>query len=141
MTIEQGNCPAICFAGFPPLMQGRFKSIPIENGAWAYELSLYVHLNPVMRKAHGLGQHEKAAEAFRERIRQAGKGGREIAGSGRLRQRVSFEALVVIVERLRDEDFKTFMARRGDWAKPLLLWALRRYSGMTPQPRKPGSPQ
>jgi len=141
MTIEQGNCPAICFAGFPPLMQGRFKSIPIENGAWAYELSLYVHLNPVMRKAHGLGQHEKAAEAFRERIRQAGKGGREIAGSGRLCQRVSFEALVVIVERLRDEDFKTFMARRGDWAKPLLLWALRRYSGMTPQPRKPGSPQ
>ena len=32
---------------------------------------------------------------------------------------------------LRDEDFKTFMARRGDWAKPLRLWALRRYSGMT----------
>ncbi len=48
-----------------------------------------------------------------------------------LRQRISFEALVVIVERLRDEDFNTFMARRGDWAKPLLLWALRRYSGMT----------
>lgn len=23
------------------------------------------------------------------------------------------------------------MALRGDWAKPLLLWALRRYSGMT----------
>jgi REP element-mobilizing transposase RayT len=203
-----------------PLMQGRFKSIPIENSAWAYALSLYVHLNPVMRKAHGLGKREKAAEsmgitipdpetvtkrlaelrkypwssyrayagysespewlrtqdilqraarnktqrveryradiqhrlskgvepllrerladgfalgteAFRERIRQAGKGGREIAGSGRLRQRVSFEALVSIIERLRDEDFKTFMARRGDWAKPLLLWALRRYSGMT----------
>jgi len=70
-------------------------------------------------------------EAFRERIRLAGKGGREIAGSGRLRQRISFDALVAIIERLRDEDFKTFMARRGDWAKPLLLWVLRRYSGMT----------
>ncbi len=23
------------------------------------------------------------------------------------------------------------MPLRGDWAKPLLLWALRRYSGMT----------
>jgi len=203
-----------------PLMQGRFKSIPIENSAWAYELSLYVHLNPVMRKAHGLGKREKAAEsmgmsvpdpetvtkrlaelrqypwssyrayagysdspewlrkqdillraarnkserveryrddiqhrlrkgvepllrerladgfalgteAFRERIRLAGKGGREITGSGRLRQRISFDALVAIIERLRDEDFKPFMARRGDWAKPLLLWALRRYSGMT----------
>ncbi len=70
-------------------------------------------------------------EAFRERIRQAGKGGREIAGSGKLRPRVSFENLVAIIERLRNEDFKTFMMRRGDWAKPLLLWALRRYSGMT----------
>jgi len=203
-----------------PLMQGRFKSIPVENSAWAYELSLYVHLNPVMRKAHGLGKREKAAEsmglavpdpetvtrrvaelrqylwssyrayagyseppgwlrmqdilhraarnktqrveqyradiqqrltqgvepllrerladgfalgaeAFRERIRQAGKDGREIAGSGKLRPRASFEKLVAIIERLRNEDFKTFMKRRGDWAKPLLLWALRRYSGMT----------
>ncbi len=203
-----------------PLMQGRFKSIPLEDSAWAYELSLYVHLNPVMRKAHGLGKREKSSEsmgltipdprtvsvrlaelrqyrwssyrayagysespewlrtqdilnraarskiqraeqyradiqqrltkgvepllkerlndgfalgtaAFRELIRQAGKGGREIAGSGKLRPRVSFEDLVAIIERLRNEDFKTFNTRRGDWAKPLLLWALRRYSGMT----------
>ena len=203
-----------------PLMQGRFKSIPVENSAWAYELSLYVHLNPVMRKVHGLGKREKSAEsmgisipdpetvtkrlaalrqypwssyrayagyadspawlrrrdilqratrdktrreeryradiqqrltkgvdpllrerladgfalgteAFRERIRQTGQGGREIAGSDRLRPRASFEDLVAIIEHLRKEDFNGFMARRGDWAKPLLLWALRRYSGMT----------
>ena len=203
-----------------PLMQGRFKSIPIENSAWAYELSLYVHLNPVMRKAHGLGKREKAgesmgitvpdpetvtkrlaelreypwssyrayagyskapvwlrtkdillracrtkaqrvaryrsaiqqrlskgvepllrerladgfalgAEAFRDRIRKAGKDGREIAGSAKLRAKVSFEDMVKIVEGLRGEDYRTFMMRRGDWAKPLLLWALRRYSGMT----------
>ncbi len=35
------------------------------------------------------------------------------------------------LECLRDEDYQTFMALRGDWAKPLLLWSLRRYSGMT----------
>jgi REP element-mobilizing transposase RayT len=46
-----------------PLMQGRFKSILVENSAWAYELSVYVHLNPVMRKAMGLGKHEKRVEA------------------------------------------------------------------------------
>lgn len=203
-----------------PLMQGRFKSIPVENSAWAYELSLYVHLNPVMRKVRGLGKRDKAAEsmglvvpdpqtvtarlaelrqyrwssyrayagysespawlrtldilhrasrkpaqrveryradiqqrltkgveplrterladgfalgteAFRERIRQACKGGREIAGSGRLRPRVSFKELVEFIEKLRGEDFGIFMTRRGDWARPLLLWALRRYSGMS----------
>ena len=203
-----------------PLMQGRFKSIPVENSSWAYTLSLYVHLNPVMRKAHGLGKGEKAAEsmgiivpdaetvskrlaalreypwgsyrayagyakapawlrtadilqragrnkeqrveryrsdiqhqlskgvdpllrerladgfalgseAFRELIRKGGKGGREITGSGRLRPRVTFDALVACIEHLRGEDFATFMMLRGDWARPLLLWALRRYSGMT----------
>jgi len=29
-----------------PLWQGRFRAIPIGDGAWAYEVSLYVHLNP-----------------------------------------------------------------------------------------------
>ena len=46
-----------------PLLQGRFKSIPVQDSAWAYELSLYVHLNPVMRKAHGLSKRGKQAEA------------------------------------------------------------------------------
>lgn len=46
-----------------PLFQGRFKSIPIENSAWAYEVSLYVHLNPVMRRGLGLGKDERRAEA------------------------------------------------------------------------------
>ena len=30
-----------------PLWQGRFGAVPVENSAWAYELSLYIHLNPV----------------------------------------------------------------------------------------------
>ena len=46
-----------------PLFQGRFKSIPVENSSWAYELSLYVHLNPVMRKTYGLNKRAKQAES------------------------------------------------------------------------------
>ncbi len=203
-----------------PLMQGRFKSIPVQDSAWAYELSLYVHLNPVMRKIHGLKDCDRKAEskgltfadsqtvtkrlaelrqypwssyrayagyskppswmcikkilrraagkkehraaqyrsdirqrltkgvepllqerladgfalgteAFRERIRIAGKGGREIAGDGRLRPRISIENLVEIIEHLRKEEVENFMSYRGDCSKHLLLWALRRYSGMT----------
>ena len=203
-----------------PLMQGRFKSIPVQDSAWAYGLSLYVHLNPVMRRAHGLGKREKKAEslgwkapdaqtvtkrltelrkyrwssyrayagyeerpewlhtrellrraarrkaerveryradvqerlskgvdpllrerladglalgteAFRERMRLTGKDGREIAGSSKRRPRSSMKSVVALIEGLRDEDFATFMSMRGDWAKPLLLWTLRRYSGMT----------
>jgi hypothetical protein len=43
-------------------MQGRFKAIVVEDGAWAYELSLYVHLNPVMRRSLGLDKRSKRAE-------------------------------------------------------------------------------
>ncbi|MFC1497944.1 transposase [Verrucomicrobiota bacterium] len=46
-----------------PLFQGRFKSIPIENSAWAYEASLYVHLNPVMRSEFDLNPWSKKAES------------------------------------------------------------------------------
>jgi REP element-mobilizing transposase RayT len=203
-----------------PLMQGRFKSIPVENSAWAYALSLYVHLNPVMRKAHGLAKAGKKAEAsgwvvpdqatvthrlaelrrrrwssypayagyvqapewlttgeilrrahrrkerrvrkyredvrqrlakgvepelkerladgfalgteaFRSRIRQIGKGGREVSGTPKLRARVSFGDVVGAVERLRGEKASEFMDRRGDWGRPLVLWAARRYTGLT----------
>ncbi len=203
-----------------PLMQGRFKSIPVQDSSWAYELSLYVHLNPVMRKTYGLGKQEKRAESmgwtvpdaktvterlaqlrqypwssyrayagyakapdwlttrellnrasrkkdqrvkkyrmdirqrmskgvesslkerltdglalgsevFKEHIRSIGKGGREIADSDKLRAKVSFETAVELIADLKGEAYSEFMQRRGDWAKPLLLWTLRRYSGMT----------
>jgi putative transposase len=39
-----------------PLFQGRFKSVPVEDGVWAYDLSLYVHVNPVRTNARGLGK-------------------------------------------------------------------------------------
>ena len=51
-----------------PLMQGRFKAIVVEDGSWAYELSLYVHLNPVMRRALGLDKRAKCAEGQGMRI-------------------------------------------------------------------------
>jgi REP element-mobilizing transposase RayT len=46
-----------------PLFQGRFKSVPVEGqGAWALELSVYIHLNPVRVKGLGLGKAERQAE-------------------------------------------------------------------------------
>ena len=36
-----------------------------------------------------------------------------------------------MVEELRGEKRDTFMSRRGDWARPLLLWAARQHTGLT----------
>ncbi len=47
-----------------PLFQGRYKSISIENSAWGYDCSLYVHLNPVVRAEFGLDPWSKKAEAL-----------------------------------------------------------------------------
>lgn len=47
-----------------PLWQGRFGSVPVENSAWAYELSLYVHLNPVCTELFELGKRWKRVEAL-----------------------------------------------------------------------------
>jgi len=41
--------------------QRPFGSVPIENAAWAYELSLYVHLNPLRIKALGLSKRQRQA--------------------------------------------------------------------------------
>jgi putative transposase len=46
-----------------PLFQGRFKSIPIEDAAWAYELSCYVHLNPIRTRQFSLDRHHRKAES------------------------------------------------------------------------------
>jgi len=45
------------------LFQSRFKSVPIDNeGSWALECSLYVHLNPVRIKKLGQGKGERSRE-------------------------------------------------------------------------------
>jgi len=73
------------------------------------------------------------SQAFWERIRLAAKDGREVSGSEKLRRSISFDQLAEMVEDLRGEKTSVFMARWGDWGKPLLLWAARRYTGMTLQ--------
>mgnify|MGYP002633185974 CR=1 FL=1 len=47
-----------------PLFQGRFKGLPVEEGAYALDLSLYIHLNPVMRMSLGLDKRRKKSEAL-----------------------------------------------------------------------------
>jgi hypothetical protein len=51
-----------------PLWQGRFRAIPIEDGVWAYEVSLYVHLNAVCTEEFGLGKRRKKVEAAGLRV-------------------------------------------------------------------------
>jgi putative transposase len=46
-----------------PLFQGRYRAVPVEDGAWAYTLSLYVHLNPLRIAGLGLDQRGRVAEA------------------------------------------------------------------------------
>lgn len=45
------------------LFQYRFKSIPVDNeGSWAFECAMYIHLNPVRIKGLGLGKEDRARE-------------------------------------------------------------------------------
>ena len=44
-----------------PFWQGRFRAVPIEDSAWAYAVSLYVHLNPVSTEEFGLGKRQRKA--------------------------------------------------------------------------------
>lgn len=45
------------------LFQSRFKSIPVDNeGSWAFECAMYVHLNPIRIKSLGLGKEERSRE-------------------------------------------------------------------------------
>ena len=200
-----------------PLMQGRFKSIPVEDAGWAYELSLYVHLNPVMRRGLGLDKIGKRVEAqalrtptadevgrrlqelreyrwssyrayagyaqapkwltrsevldraarepgkqiaryradvqdrltmgvdpvwkeqardtfalgseiFRERLRHLTRVGREIAEPSGLHRRMEWEDIKKAVAEVVGE---RSLLRRGTAGKPLLLWAARRYGGLT----------
>ncbi len=45
------------------LWQGRYRDVLIENSAWAYALSLYVHLNPLRISDLGLDKHGRMIEA------------------------------------------------------------------------------
>lgn len=204
-----------------PLFQGRFKSVPVEDGSWAHELSLYVHLNPVRTAAYGLDRRRRKAEskglgppptpesvtarlkrlreyrwssyrayggyetgpewlttteilgrraakkserrkAYRRRLREVlsqgvdesrlerfrdvvGIGSAEFivrikarAGSGtreterrRLRDRVSFEEVIRVVEHVRGHPRGEWISRHGDWGKWLVLKLARQRTGLT----------
>ena len=43
------------------VFQRPFGSVPVQDGAWIYELSLYVHLNPLRIAALGLSKQERKA--------------------------------------------------------------------------------
>jgi hypothetical protein len=48
-----------------------------------------------------------------------------------LRKLRSFNELVEKVERIKREKWEEFRDRHGDWGRDLVLWAGRRYSGLT----------
>jgi putative transposase len=45
-----------------PLFQGRYRAIPLEDSGWAYDLSFYVHLNPLRIKGLGLDKNGRVEE-------------------------------------------------------------------------------
>lgn len=203
------------------LWQGRYRDVRVEDGRWAYELSVYVHLNPLRVAGLGLDKHgrvlegrgyrvptrEQATERLRrlrtyrwssyrayagycappewltteallaragdaatdpaacyrryvrqrltqgvdperhERLRDAlaiGSGAfvREVRERAwisdpeatlraEFRKRVREQDLRHAVEDLRGEPFPAWAHRRGDWARPLYLWGVRTYCGLT----------
>lgn len=204
-----------------PLFAGRFGSTPIEDGAWAYSVSLYVHLNPVCREVFGFGKraqkvegqgmrapskevatkrvtalreylwssyrayggyrrapgwldvetllarasrvegkqamayrrdakalltkgvelsiHERlrdsiaiGGEGFVREVKRLAKGGeRETENRRELRRCVTFEDVVRATEEVCGGAWKEISSCRGGPARPLAMWAARRYCGMT----------
>jgi REP element-mobilizing transposase RayT len=47
-----------------PFWQGRYRAVPVEDAAWAYELSIYVHLNPLRIKQYDLDRGSRKAESL-----------------------------------------------------------------------------
>jgi len=70
-------------------------------------------------------------ERFARKVRGKVRIGREAAGQKELARRRSFEQLVRIVERLKGESWLVFRDRYGDWGRDAVLWAGRKYAGMT----------
>ncbi|MCF7708190.1 MAG: hypothetical protein K9N52_04750, partial [Verrucomicrobia bacterium] len=48
-----------------------------------------------------------------------------------LRRRATVQEVREAVEALRGQSWAEFSALRGDWGKPLFLWAVRKYCGLT----------
>jgi REP element-mobilizing transposase RayT len=47
-----------------PLWRGRFGSVPVEDGIWSFDVSLYIHLNPVCTVEYSLSKIDQALEGL-----------------------------------------------------------------------------
>jgi putative transposase len=47
-----------------PLFQGRYRAIPVEGSSWAYDLSFYLHLNPLRIKGLGLDKRGRIEQSM-----------------------------------------------------------------------------
>ena len=56
---------------------------------------------------------------------------RGVTGKRAMRQRFSVDEVKAAVEQLKREPWDTFITKRGDWGRPLFLWATRRLCGLT----------
>lgn len=56
---------------------------------------------------------------------------RGVQGKRALRQRVTIDDARRAVESVKNEPFEVFVARHGDWERPLFLWLARRYCGLS----------
>lgn len=93
-----------------PLFQGRFRSVVIEDSRWAYELSVYVHLNPLQLERFRLSRRER---------RVARKGLDRPPNTEESRERL---------ERLRNYQWSSYRAYAGyerppGWLTTKELWA------------------
>lgn len=70
-------------------------------------------------------------ERFARKVRGKVQLCRESAGQKELARRRSFGEIVKIVERLKGEPWLVFRDRYGDWGRDAVLWACRKYGGMT----------
>lgn len=70
-------------------------------------------------------------ERFARKVRGKVRLCRETAGRKELARRRSFEEIVGIVEQMKGESWSVFRDRYGDWGRDVVLWAGRKYGGMT----------
>jgi REP element-mobilizing transposase RayT len=105
------------------LFQSRFKSVPIDNeGSWALECSLYIHLNPVRIKKLGQGKGERSREKL-----------------GLLPVEPSEEQILKRLETLRSHSWSSYPATAGyveppSWLTCAELW--RRCGDKGKDPKK-----
>ena len=71
------------------------------------------------------------SERFARKVRGKVRICRETEGQRELARRRSFDEIVAMVERLKGEPWNEFRDRYGDWGRDVVLWACRKYGGMT----------